>query len=138
MPITLLASAARTAGGNAVIANVPHPEMVEAARVKLDVPAAATDAGDTLAVVLQGSDDGVTWTTFATFTTVLGNGGAKSFTLTWRRDSAVANQNDTNGTTVNGPAGTQWRIVWTIVDAGGNSNQSFTFGLTAMLLRARR
>lgn len=140
MPITLLASAARTASGTASITAIPHPELVRSAVFQLDVTAAATEVGDLLDVYLQHSPDGgTTWDDFVHFTQVLGNGGAKKFLASWRGDvvpetemKAPGDATLAAGAVVQGPVGKSWRVKWVVVDAG-TVNASFTFSLSADL-----
>lgn len=136
MPRTLLASAARTASGTAVL-DIPFLTLIKRAIFQLLVTAAATDAGDLLDVYIQHStDEGTTYDDFVHFTQVLGNGGAKKFIAQWSRDvipdseiHTVADAALAAGV-IQGPVGGTWRIKWVIVEAG-TVNASFTFSLTA-------
>jgi hypothetical protein len=57
---------------------LPAWDLVEDLSCELSVTAAATDAGDSLIVVLQHSLDQDIWADLLTFSTVLGDGGAVS------------------------------------------------------------
>ncbi len=84
----------RTASGQLEFsAALPNMDLIESMALLLDVTAAATLAGDTLNLRVQGlydlSDAAQTVRAaddFVSFTQVLGNGGAKQFFAKWRRD----------------------------------------------------
>lgn len=141
---TLLASSARTTSGTLDLASVlPHPEQIQSALFGLVVSAAATDVGDLLDVYVQHSvDGGVTYDDFVHFTQVLGNGGAKKYLATWRRDASPESELHAPGDAalaagvLQGPTGPIWRLKWVIVDAS-TLNVSFTFAVTAQVERRR-
>lgn len=129
--VILSASAAKTVTGNA---EGHLPGMVNAFVFTLDVTAAATDNGDTLNVKIQTKADGTNWIDVAHFTEVVGDGGAKRFGM--KISAAVAQAIFTAtvaltaGNAVRNVLGDEWRVVWTIVDVGGD-DASFTFSVTA-------
>jgi hypothetical protein len=135
---TLRASAAQaTAGtvtGTAVDLQRPGKEL----SVQLIVSAAGTDAADTLDVYVDTSfDGGTTYVNLGHFTQVLGNGGAKTFIMSFCNanpgTSAVVN------VTSDAAAGATRQIGWgsklryrgVFVDA--DANGSFTYSLTAFV-----
>lgn len=139
MAETLLASAARTASGTAVL--TADYGLILSAQFLLDVTAAATEVDDTLDVYIQHSiDGGTTYDDFVHFTQVLGNGGAVKELATWVRDVVAEDELRTPADAsiaagvLHGPAGGKWRIKWVIVDSG-TDNASFTFSLSAQLNR---
>ncbi len=139
-PITLLASAARVASGSLVVptkgvAGSIYPDLghIHAAIFLLNFTVVQTVAGDTCNVYIQSAIDGGTiWDDFVAFTQVLGNGGLKKFVAQWQRDAPVASATALHGVSdaalaagvINGPAGPDWRVKWTIAGTG-----SFTFDL---------
>ncbi len=111
------------------------------AEILLNVTAAATAAGDTLDVYIQGSVDGSTWDDIAHFTQVLGNGGAKKFLARWQgliaptAGSAAPQDAALAATTVaQGPHGLVWRAKWVVVSG---SAPSFTFSIAVTPLTGR-
>lgn len=123
---------AQTAAGTSdVITNLRDVRSLAA---QLHVTAAATDAGDILAVWLQTSyDGGAKWHDVGRFADVLGNGGAveRIMRLTCdavttaeeaQQDAAVA-----AGTVRNGPIGDRLRLKWTVTD-----DASFTFAVVGV------
>jgi hypothetical protein len=139
---TLLASGVRTASGQDVI--VGSFEDVMGGVFYLDVTVAAAAAGDTLDVYVQSAvNTSGGWNDFIHFTQVLGNGGAKQFIATWSplagsETEIIAPQNGAIavGVVQNIQAFT-WKVKWVIVN-GGAGTQSFTFSLTAELVRRPR
>lgn len=138
MALTLLASAARTASGVAVL-TIPNLRTVWGGVFLLNVSEAASLVGDTLDVYLQGSVDGINYNDFIYFTQVLGNGGAKVYEAKWSRDMNIetelgAPSDKAMGAGVlQGPqAISYWRLAWVIE---GESSKSFTFSVAADLLR---
>jgi hypothetical protein len=57
---------------------LPAWDLVENIAAELSIESAATDAGDSLIVLLQHSLDQVIWADLLSFTTVLGNGDSVS------------------------------------------------------------
>lgn len=136
-PVTLLASAARTASGNgSAVRLLEGMERVRAVAFVLDVTAAATDAGDTLDVAVQVKLDGSNWLPVVSFAQVLGNGGAKRYV-----EKVVAGAAESGfeysaalaaGSTRN-LLGLETRVAWAIVDSG-DADQSFTFSVSAVAM----
>lgn len=140
MSQVLLSSAARTASGSLDLLGAspqatPNFDAILSALFVLDVTSAAAGAGDLLDVFLQHSPDETAawWDDFVRFTQVLGNGGAKRFIASWRRDGALPESEmraPADGTmaagVLNGPVGPRWRIRWIVTNGGG---PSFTFSV---------
>lgn len=139
MPRAIVASAARVASGNSGALSGSFGNLQTSSFV-LDVTVAATDAGDTLDVFVQSSNDGTIWDDFIHFTQVLGNGGAKQFiakwvrTLTPERELGAPQDAVMAAGVAQGPVGGIWRVKWVIVDAG-TPNVSFTFSVSMQGLR---
>ena len=131
--LTLVASAARTASDTTTVKGLaPYTS----AYFMLDVSAAATEAGDKLAVFIQREMPNGDWMDLVSFTEVLGNGGAKKL----RADVYPgATGGETSGTindgalTAGSVADLAWgdalRVKWTVTDAS-TDNASFTFSVT--------
>lgn len=137
MAHTLLASAARTVSGTAVVPDAVAYELTRSCSmaVLLNVTAAATAAGDTLNVYIQSTiDGGTTYNDFISFTQVLGNGGAKKFEADWNAiiTPTTAQAAPTDGTLAagvkQGPIGAGLRVKWTIATV---TAPSFTFSILA-------
>lgn len=135
----LLASAARTATAGTAGTAVTGLGSYKTATIFLDVTAAATEVDDTLNVRIQYSPDGgTTWDDLASFTQVLGNGGAKQFVYHHVNDMAPTNaMHAVNAATLaagsvqNGVNfGDRLRVHWVIVDPGAGA-VSFTFSVKA-------
>lgn len=132
---TILSSAARTSSGTGTA--VSQLGMYKGGTFVLDVTAAATAAGDTLNVYLQGSYDSTNYFDFASFTQVLGNGGAKKFRAhiyPGASAGAVAVVTDatmTAGTVIDAYPGPWIRAKWVVVSA---SAPNFTFAVYANLV----
>lgn len=130
--ITLLPSAARTAdSGNGESCRLP---TCSAVAFVLDASAAATDAGDILAVFVQTKIDGTNWVDVVAFTTVLGNGGAKRYVGKVSALTAMTmfeNATALSAGSVRDLMGDEWRVRYTITDAS-TDNASFTFSVTAI------
>lgn len=133
---TLRASAAHTGAGtvtgDGVKLNRAFHEMV----AQLTVSAAATDAVDTLDVLVDTSfDGGSKWVNIGHFTQVLGNGGAKTFVMSFCNanpgSSAVIDVSSdvSAGVTRQIGFGQDIRYRSTLVDA--DADASFTYSLTA-------
>lgn len=134
----LLASAARTASGNALAA-LGQLAQFRRCLLLLDVTAAAAAVGDLLDVYVQknvGLDAATAiWTDFVHFTQVLGNGGAKQFVAEITTDGqtpenelhAIQDAALAVGVT-QGPWSDDWRIKWVIAGA----TPSFTFRLVGL------
>lgn len=138
MVITLLASAARTTSGTAVLA-LPNIRTVRGGVFLLNVSAAASLISDTLDVYLQGSVDGTNYNDILHFTQVLGNGGVKVYEARWFRDMTpetelgAPSDKAMGAGVLQGPqAITAWRVAWVIA---GGATKSFTFSVMADLLR---
>ena len=118
------------------------PRYACAAEVQLTVSAAATAAGDTLNVYIQGSvDNGTTYDDIISFTQVLGNGGAKKFLARWNGlqapTTAMAAPQDAAlaaGSIAQGPKGRLWRVKYVIASA---SAPSFTIRVIANVFEQR-
>ena len=131
--LTLVASAARTASDTTTVRGLaPYTS----AYFMLDVSAAATEAGDKLAVFIQREMPNGDWLDIVSFAEVLGNGGAKKL----RADVYPgATGGETSGTindgalTAGSVADLAWgdalRVKWTVTDAS-TDNASFTFSVT--------
>lgn len=97
----------------------------------LNVTAAATEAGDTLDVLVDSSPDGgVTWVNLVHFTQVLGNGGAKKFVAIV--DEGTTDEFDVTsdvavGATPRPFIGDRLRVRHTVVDVATTSNAVFVF-----------
>lgn len=135
MALALTTQTAVTASGNSgALSTLNNFERIAGGIFLLNVSSAAAVVGDTLDVYVQSSiDGGTTWDDFIHFTQVLGNGGAKKFVATWRRDgvsptSALhAAQDAALSAGVNqGQVGPTWRVKWVV----GGSSPSFNFTLT--------
>jgi hypothetical protein len=86
---TLKASSAEAVSASQ--AGVKFRDTNKEALVLLDVTVPATGAGDTLDVYIDTSPDGgTTWVNVGHFTQVLGNGGAKKFTMALNPNNAGA------------------------------------------------
>ena len=133
--IALLPSANRNSSATLVVPVNLHVEEWTQAVFVLDVTAAATLAGDTLDVFLQGSPDpsGPYWNDFVHFTQVLGNGGAKRFEARWTSLVAptTAQAAPQDGALAAGVAqglfGAAMRVKWVLVGTG-----NFTFAVNAV------
>lgn len=133
-PIILVASNTLATAGATTTAGFPIPADCEALLLVLDVTAAATDAADTLDVVIQTSIGAAAVKDCCYFTQVLGNGGAKCHVAkivvpvaeTMYSYAALAAGNIKNilGDTIN--------CKYTMVDADGDG--SFTFSVSAVPL----
>ena len=131
--LTLVSSAARTASDTTTVKGLaPYTS----AYFMLDVTAAATEAGDILAVFIQREMPNGDWMDIVSFAQVLGNGGAKKY----RADVYPgATGGETSGTindgalTAGSVADLAWgdalRVKWTVTDAS-TDNASFTFSVT--------
>lgn len=134
--VTLAASAARTANGNATpVTDLGHMRRLI---VLLDITASATDAGDTLDVYVDVSPDGgTTWLNAVHFTQQAGNGSA-------RKEFAVLDPANPGTSVVDVTAdaaagavrpalfGDAIRARWAIVDSG-DADQSHTFSVQALV-----
>ncbi|HXJ32363.1 MAG TPA: hypothetical protein VNG35_17125 [Gemmatimonadales bacterium] len=134
--ILLVPSAATAASGNLV---VPGKGLgrYRACVLLLDVTAAATLAGDTLNVYVQknvGPPGGTAvWSDMASFTQVLGNGGAKQFRCGLATSgvavpamAAVGAAALAAGSVSSGEAwSSDWRVQWVVAGTG-----TFTWSLT--------
>lgn len=135
-PQTLQASAAQTAtstGTTPVYALPAMEKPVNGVVFMLDLTAAATESGDLLDVYIQTIYDATNWVDIVHFTQCAGNGGAKRYYVKVNAD--VAQAMFENGAALGAGAirnliGKQFRVRWTIVDAG-TANASFTFSVTA-------
>ena len=142
MSIALLSSAARTVSGERVI--LGSFGNILAGSFLLVVSAAATEAADTLDVYIQSSaDNGDNYDDFIHFTQVLGNGGAKKIQAFWNalmapeaELAALADASMAVGIK-QGPVGDKWRVKWVIAGDVPVLNASFTFSLSASLVRSR-
>ena len=105
----------------------------------LDVTAAATDAGDTLDVLLDTSfDGGVTWVNIGHFTQVLGNGGAKRYIMSFKAAPIAASNSVAMGTDQSAGAALQIgfgdRFRFRATEANtSTADSSFTFSLKLSL-----
>jgi len=132
LPVVLLASTTTVAGAVTASGAAVHiPGVHGGMAFVLDVTAAATDAGDTLDVKVQCRLDGTNWIDVASFTQVLGNGGAKRHIAKVSADAAQAMFADTAlaAGSVRNLLGEVWRVTYAQVDA--DSDGTFTFGVTA-------
>lgn len=131
---TLLASGARTATAGTAGSAVYLPAHCEGYGFVLDVTEAATDANDTLDVQVQTLVDGTNYVAVASFTQVVGNGGAKRHVMKINASAAQAvfeGSATLAAGSVRNWAGDAWRVYYVIVDPTG-SNASFTFSVSAM------
>lgn len=134
---TLLASANRNTGGNAVVGT---PVMTfgsyRSAMISLVVTSAATLAGDTLDVYIQknvGPEDSPVWHDFVHFTQVLGNGGAKTHVAQVASDDITTPMGALKDAALaagveSGPWSDRWRVKWVVAGTG-----NFTFAVYAQL-----
>ena len=132
LPVVLLASTTTAAGAVTANGSAVHiPGGFNGMAFILDVTAAATDAGDTLNVKVQCRLDGTNWVDVASFTQVLGNGGALKHVAKVSADAAQAMFSDAAlaAGNVRNLLGEVWRVTYTQADA--DSDGSFTFGVTA-------
>jgi hypothetical protein len=140
--VTLLASttALVTAGATSTVTGLDY---CESAMFWLNVTAAGTTANDKLDVWLQKTwDGGTTWTDFARFTQVLGNGGAVSYLAEWSSkptpeteqgapsDAAIA-----AGVVQGGTLGPQIRVKYVVTET---NTATFTFNIKALLAGGRQ
>jgi hypothetical protein len=133
--VLLVPSGATAASGNLVVANKGLGRF-RACSLLLDVTVAATVAGDTLNVYVQKNlaQPGGTavWSDIASFTQVLGNGGAKQFRCGFTTMgvappamAAPATATLAAGSIVNGEAwSSDWRVQWVVAGTG-----TFTWSL---------
>lgn len=135
---TVLSSAARTAAGTQTF---QIPEKTRSLMLQLDVTAAATDAGDILALWLQGTVDGTNYYDIGRFADVLGNGGAKRYIMVVNREAAAESELITPtdgslaaGSVTQGPfPASDLRLKWTVTDVS-TDNASFTFSVTSSVI----
>lgn len=135
-PVTLAASAARTATGSGDELEIVLPDgrPLSLMQLILDVTAAATETGDTLDVFVQTQLDETNWVDVAHFTQVLGDGGAKRYFT--KLTGPLATSEFENGTSLSAAAarnllGRKWRARWAIADVS-TDNASFTFSVVAV------
>lgn len=131
--VTLMASAVETATGASTA--VRMHSMVNAYVFTLDLTNAATDVGDLLDIAIQTKVDGANWVDVCHFTRILGNGSntqrygmkvvAGGSQAIYTATTALA-----AGNAVRNLVGDEWRVRWTIFDAGAD-NATFTFSVTA-------
>lgn len=131
-PIVLQASTTQTASTNS--SAVRLPDNARAYAFVLDVTAAATAAADTMDVKIQTKLDGTNWLDVIHFAQLAGDGGAKRYI----EKIEVATGEDgfeaaaaLNAGEVRNLLGSHWRVVTTLVDAGG-ADTSYTFSVTAI------
>jgi hypothetical protein len=134
----LRASAAQATAGTVTGTAVALQQAFKELTVQLTVSAAATDAADTLDAYVDTSfDGGTTFVNIGHFTQVLGNGGAKTFVMSFcnANPGATAVVNVTSdaaaGATRQIGIGSQLRYRGVMVDA--DANGSFTYSVTAFL-----
>jgi hypothetical protein len=134
---TLRASAAQaTAGtdtGSAVQLSRSYRELI----VQLIVSEAA-DVSDTLDVYVDTSfDSGTTWVNIGHFTQVVGNGGAKTYVMSFCNanpgTSAVIDVSSTASAGATRQIGFGNRIRYRGVMVDADENGSFTYGIKALL-----
>jgi len=133
LPVVLLAPVTTVAGAVSASGAAVHiPATHNGMAFVLDVTAAATAAGDTLDVKVQCRLDGTNWIDVASFTQVLGNGGAKRIVAKVSADAAQTMFADAAlaAGSVRNLLGEVWRVTYAQVD-DGTENASFTFGVTA-------
>lgn len=98
----------------------------------LDVTAAATDAGDTLDVLVDVSIDGQTWVNVIHFTQVVGNGGAVKYFASTPDAGAGVEEAVTSDVSAGGTPrvtfGRFVRVRQTLVEAS-TDNASFTYSV---------
>jgi hypothetical protein len=135
---TLRASAAQATAGTVTGTAIALQQAFKEMSVQLIVSAAGTDAADTLDAYIDTSfDGGTTWVNVGHFTQVLGNGGAKTFVMSFcnANPGATAVVNVTSdasaGATRQIGFGSQIRYRGVMVDA--DANGSFTYELKAFL-----
>jgi hypothetical protein len=135
---TLRASAAQAVAGTVTGSVVSLQQAFKELNVQLIVSAAGTDVGDTLDVYVDTSfDGGTTFVNIGHFTQVLGNGGAKTFVMSFCNAnpgaSAVVNvtSDAAAGATRQIGFGSQLRYRGVMVD--GDANGSFTYSVSAFL-----
>ena len=126
-------AAATTVTGTGVV----FKQAWKTALVVLSVTAAATAVGDTFDVYIDTSPDGgTTWLNVGHFTQVLGNGGAKTFTMALSADnpgtSSVTNVTSDCAAGVTRQFGICDRLRYRSVVASASA-PSFTFGIKAFL-----
>jgi hypothetical protein len=134
---TLRASAiTNTVVTNSLVTAVTGMGKYKRLIVLLDVTAAATEAGDTLAVYLDFSPDGSTWINGCLFNTILGNGGAKKYVAIFDATTPGASTLDVTSDASAGVVrptvfGDQVRVRFTTVDVATADNMSFTWSVKA-------
>jgi hypothetical protein len=137
--VSLQASTTETATG--VGTAVSGLRYYSYATIMLDVTADATDAADTLDVLIQRLlPDGTTWDTIGRFTQHLGNGTPDKYVMDITAASGGSERAADDDVTTLGnvvlaagdtrdvPWGDQMRVAWIIVDA--DCDASFTFSVT--------
>lgn len=136
--LTLLASAARIASNVAVLA-IPNLRTVKGGVFLLNVTATEDLVTDLLDIYIQSSVDSVNYSDFVHFSQVLVNGNAKVYEAKWFRDMAPETEQGAPSDkamgvgVIQGPQATSyWRVAWVIA---GGANKSFTFSVSADLLR---
>jgi len=130
--IATVASAGATAGTNSTAVYMPWG--CRAYGFVLDVTDANTGVDDTLDVQVQTLLDGTNYTAVASFTQVLGNGGAKRHVM--KIDASLAQATFESSATlaagsIRNWCGDAWRIHYVIVDPTG-SDASFDFTVYGM------
>jgi hypothetical protein len=135
---TLRVSAAQAVAGTVTGTAVALQQAFKELSVQLVVSAAGTDVGDTLDVYVDTSfDGGTTFVNIGHFTQVLGNGGAKTFIMSFCNanpgTTAVVNvtSDAAAGATRQIGIGSQIRYRGVMVDA--DANGSFIYSVTAFL-----
>lgn len=136
--IELMASAAHDTGEDWLADGTGDshrlPYQVNAFCFTLDVTAAESILGDTLAVYIQTKLDGSNWTDVARFAAVTGNGGAVRRII--RHTAQIATAEFEVGTGLAAAAvrnlhGDEWRVRWHI-ERGCSVSAAFTFSVTAI------
>jgi len=136
-PVTITASAARTATGNgSAVALLEGFKECNGVIFVLDLTNAATDAGDTLDVFVQARlDNTPNWVDVVHFTQILGN-GSDNLTYVAKVLTSGANTEFEIGSAL-GAASVRnlmaydIRARWAIVDSG-DADQTFTFSIWAV------
>lgn len=123
------ASATTGTSDNLPVQNEPLTYVAQ-----LDLTAAATESGDSLALWIQTSFDGGTrWHDVARFANVAGNASVPhTQKVAWTTgqvttaQESIQNKAIAAGTVRNGPCGNLFRLAWTITQASTTGNESWT------------
>ncbi len=140
---TLVASAARTTSSTTAVllSKALDQAPIDSAVFQLSVSALASNATDTLDVIVQHSIDGSNWDALCHFPQVKGNDAAGQIRMQYvRREVTIESRSldsiGAAGTVYHGPIGANLRVEHVI--ANGSGSASFTFAVTMEAVRKLR